>query len=299
MYEINGILLMNKPVGLTSNYFLQKIKRIYRIKKAGYVGTLDPMASGMLPLCFGEATKFSQYIVNSKKFYQVIGLLGVKTSTSDSFGEIIRTNTISLGIKISKLIYVLNKFIGNVKQCPPMYSAVKYNGIPLYKYARKGKILNRKFRDVFISKLNLIYFDGRYFIINVYCSKGTYIRALVEDIGLCLGVDAHVVGLHRVYIDIFKKDFLVNFSDLRNKTYSELLSYLISMECAVINFPIIYLNKDEIISLYTGKILKNKNYLIEGYFRVYNKEKNIFMGLGRLSDNGDFSVKYLFKNIDL
>ncbi|WP_338521887.1 tRNA pseudouridine(55) synthase TruB [Candidatus Legionella polyplacis] len=299
MCKINGILLMNKPVGITSNCFLQKIKRIYGIKKAGYVGTLDPMASGMLPLCFGEATKFSQYIVNSKKFYQVVGLLGIKTTTLDSFGEIIRTNTACLGIKISKLIDVLNKFIGGIKQRPPMYSAIKYNGIPLYKYARKGKILSRKFRDVFISKLNLIYFDGRYFILNVCCSRGTYIRTLVEDIGLYLGVDAHVVGLHRVYIDIFKKDFLINFSDLKNKTYSELLSYLISTECSVMNYPIVYLDKDDIISLYTGKILKNKNCLFERYVRIYNREKNVFIGLGKLSDNGDISIKYLFKNLDL
>src|SRR3990167_2002520 len=196
--SVDGILLLNKPLGLTSNAALQQVKRYYHAEKAGHTGSLDPLATGMLPICFGEATKFSQYVLLSDKTYLATGLLGTKTSTGDAEGEIIASID-KVNVSEDALLAVLKGFQGETLQLPSMFSALKHQGIPLYRYARKGIVIEREPRPIQIHELQLVGYDGKQFVIKVSCTKGTYIRNLIEDIGEKLGTFAYVNQLHRLY----------------------------------------------------------------------------------------------------
>ncbi|MDE5285535.1 MAG: tRNA pseudouridine(55) synthase TruB, partial [Buchnera aphidicola] len=199
--HVHGLLLLDKPAGVSSNYVLQIVKSLFHAKKAGYIGTLDPLATGILPICFGESTKFAQYLTNSDKKYSVIAKLGEKTSTSDSYGNIIKKSPISF--TSCQLDSCIKELTGLINQIPSMYSAIKHNGIPLYKYARCGLDISRKARKVYIYKIDSIKYQKNLISFNVFCSKGTYIRTLVEDLGEKLGCGAHVVFLRRLQIASF------------------------------------------------------------------------------------------------
>ena len=184
--NVHGILLLDKPKGITSNKTLQKIKSIYNAKKAGHCGTLDPLATGLLPICFGNATKTIPYFMDSSKTYNVLAKLGEKTTTGDAEGEIINLTDGEIKISSEKLNTVLSSFLGITKQIPPMHSALKVNGKPLYKLAHKGKSIDRKPRNITIHQIHLNSFSGKLINLTVSCSKGTYIRTLIEDIALKL-----------------------------------------------------------------------------------------------------------------
>lgn len=194
---LDGLLILDKPKGETSNHALQNLKRLFKAAKAGHTGSLDPLATGLLPICFGEATKFSQFLLDSDKTYRVTAKLGIKTTTGDAEGEVLETRAVP-GVDKTGLIKVVSGFLGHIKQVPPMYSALKHQGQPLYKLARKGIEVDRPARQVQIFKLQLLAFDGQNFELEVACSKGTYIRSLVEDIGEVLGCGAHVTVLRRL-----------------------------------------------------------------------------------------------------
>jgi tRNA pseudouridine55 synthase len=197
--DISGILVLNKPKGISSNGALQTTKRLFFAAKAGHTGSLDPLATGVLPICFGEATKFSQFLLDSDKRYVATIRLGVRTTTGDAEGEIIERKTAAYVDKQS-LLSTLDLFVGEISQIPSMYSALKYQGKPLYKLAREGKEVERKVRQIKIYNLELLDFRaGEYaeFDIDIRCSKGTYVRSLAEDIGEQLGCGAHVTALHR------------------------------------------------------------------------------------------------------
>lgn len=213
--NVDGILLLNKPTGVTSNGILQRAKRLFGAAKAGHTGALDPLATGLLPLCFGEATKFSQYLLESDKRYQTTARLGIRTDSSDADGEVVAEAEIGDHVteELIKSLLV-EHFTGQIEQVPSMFSALKHNGQPLYKLARKGIKVEVKPRQVTIFHIELLAFRGNEIDLDIKCSKGTYIRSIVEDLGLLLGCGAHVAKLHRSEAGPFKSAQMMLFSDL-------------------------------------------------------------------------------------
>lgn len=289
---INGLLLLNKPQGLSSNAVLQQVKYLFQAKKAGHTGSLDPLATGMLPICLGEATKFCQYLLEADKCYEAKALLGIKTTTADADGEIIKVNH-DVAITKQQLLTVLSQFQGRIQQIPSMFSALKHQGKPLYHYARQGITLRRDAREVIIHDLELTDFNDKEFSIRVCCSKGTYIRNLIEDIGDKLGVGAHVIQLHRLYTAGFHEECSYSFEDLRQYNSKQLFACLLPMERAVAHFPVMSLQDREIIALRQGKTLTDKNasFLEPGCVRLHDKDAN-FIGLGEWH-SGILTVKRL------
>lgn len=276
--NLNGILLVNKDQGLTSNAVLQQAKKMFCARKAGHTGSLDPLATGMLPLCFGEATKFSQFLLNADKCYQATGCLGIKTDTSDSMGKILE-ETKDFNIDEAALNNALCSFRGSVVQTPSMYSALKHQGRPLYDYARKGLTVERKQRTVMIEQLTLEHFDGRFFGLTVKCSKGTYIRNLIEDIGDLLGVGAHMTALHRDYTAGFSERSMHRLETLSAMTETERDALLLPMDAAIAHIPRITLNPSEVALVMQGRIIDSETVQSHTLHRLYD-EREMFLGLG-------------------
>lgn len=289
---VNGILLVNKPQGLTSNAVLQKIKHLFKAKKAGHTGSLDPLATGMLPLCFGEATKFCQYLLDADKSYEATGLLGIKTDTADALGQII-AEAAPFELNEADLAAVLPQFTGRIKQIPSMFSALKHKGTALYKYARDGITIDREAREIEIHQLELTGFNAKTFDIKVSCSKGTYIRNLVEDIGDSLHVGAHVTRLHRLHTAGFAGERMFSIDELANMSIADLHNCLLPMERAVEYLPLLQLKADELLALRQGKIVENEEFVnLSGCVRLHD-EQDQFVGLGELQDNGSLQVRRL------
>lgn len=290
--SIDGILLLNKPEGITSNSALQKVKRLFGAKKAGHTGSLDPLATGMLPICFGEATKICQYLLDADKCYQTTGLLGIKTNTSDSTGEVI-AKVDDYFVSEIQLNEILSQYKGKIKQVPSMFSALKHKGTPLYRFAREGIEIERQAREVLISQLQLDDFDGNQFSLTVTCSKGTYIRNLVEDIGDDLNVGAHVTRLHRLYTSGFQEMAMYSLDELQEMSLTKKLDCLIPMDKAVDYLTQIILSENEVSTIRQGKVVAKKmNVEVADCVRLYN-EQSQFIGLGERQINGDIKAKRL------
>ena len=210
--DVHGIILLDKPGGITSNDALQQVKRIYNAAKAGHTGALDPLATGMLPICFGEATKFSQFLLDADKRYQVTARLGVRTDTSDSEGSVDSVRPVD--VNEDQLAQALDKFRGDIMQVPSMFSALKHQGRPLYEYAREGIEIEREARPITIYSLELKAFSGEEISLEVHCSKGTYIRSLIDDLGELLGCGAHVIQLRRTQVASYPNDKMLNLEKL-------------------------------------------------------------------------------------
>lgn len=213
---IDGILLLNKPTGISSNRALQRTKRLFKAEKAGHTGCLDPLASGMLPICLGEATKFSRFFIEEDKRYTVEARLGITTTTGDAEGEILSEKPVP-AFTSEEILNAILRFIGTQTQVPPMYSAVKHNGKPLYKLARRGIEIPRKERTITIHELTLDHHDKERLVMTVTCSKGTYIRTLVEDLGNYLGCGAYVTLLHRIWVAPFQACPMVSLDQLADE----------------------------------------------------------------------------------
>lgn len=290
--NINGILLVNKPKGLSSNGVLQRVKHLFHAKKAGHTGSLDPMATGMLPICFGEATKFCQYLLDADKCYETTALLGIKTNTADATGEIIaRVDEFTLSEEA--LQQTIAAFCGKIKQIPSMFSALKHQGTPLYKYARLGVEIERSARDVSIHQLQVNRFDGQEIDLTVSCSKGTYIRNLVEDIGEQLGTYAHVTRLHRRYTAGFSDEPMYTLDELDCKSVAQLFDCLLPMDRAVNYLPSLNLDHEAVQALRLGKIINQQALAgASGCYRLYGPELQ-FVGLGDMSSDGVLKVRRL------
>ena len=215
---VNGILVFDKPLGMSSNQALQKVRWLLNAEKAGHTGSLDPLATGVLPLCFGEATKYSQYLLDADKGYRTVAQLGVTTATGDAEGDVLERREVTVGR--SELEQALVGFRGDIKQIPPIYSALKKDGQPLYKLARAGEVVEREARSVTISRLEVEAFEPPLATLEVACSKGTYIRTLVEDLGQVLGCGAHVAQLRRTQAGPFVLAQAVSLDTLE-KAYAE------------------------------------------------------------------------------
>ncbi|MCD9471284.1 tRNA pseudouridine(55) synthase TruB [Photobacterium phosphoreum] len=210
---INGVILVDKPTGISSNDTLQKVKRIFFAQKAGHTGALDPLATGMLPLCFGEATKFSQFLLDSDKRYRVVAKLGERTDTSDSDGEVVETRTVN--VERDQLEAYIDSFRGTTDQIPSMYSALKYQGRKLYEYAREGISIPRESRKITVYSVELLRFDNNEVEMELHVSKGTYIRTIVDDLGEMLGCGAHVTYLRRTGVSNFPYERMVTIEQLQ------------------------------------------------------------------------------------
>lgn len=289
---IDGILLLNKSQGMTSNGALQKAKRLFGAKKAGHTGSLDPLATGMLPVCFGEATKVCQFLLDADKCYQTTGLLGIKTNTADATGDVI-ASVDSFTISEPQLIQVLEHHRGVIKQTPSMFSALKHHGTPLYRFAREGVHIERTAREVLISSLTLDAFDGKHFSLTVTCSKGTYIRNLVEDIGDALGVGAHVTHLHRVHTAGLNDMPMYTLDQLEAMSITERTTCLFPIDRAVDYLDKVTLCDDEVITIRQGRAVTHKiGVEVADCVRLYDMRAQ-FIGLGERDTNGTIKAKRL------
>lgn len=289
--NINGIFLLNKPLNMTSNHALQRVKRLFGAKKAGHTGSLDPLATGMLPICFGEATKFSQFLLESDKCYQVTAKLGEKTTTGDAEGEVILARSIP-PISREQLDQVLSLFVGAQQQIPPMFSAVKFQGKPLYELARQGIEIERQSRTVTIYELELIAFTSDTLRLNVRCSKGTYIRTLVEDIGEKLGCGAHVIELHRSVVSPYQSASMMTLADLEAEDANILEQYLLPMETSVASFPAIELSASAVFYIQTGQSIVVPGISASGWVRLIANDAR-FLGVGEILEDGRIAPRRL------
>ena len=286
--RVNGILLLDKPAGMTSNGALQRVKRLYQAKKAGHTGSLDPIATGMLPICFGEATKFSQFLLESNKIYHVTAQLGVQTTTGDCEGKIISTSSID-HITHEQIEAVLKKFVGEIEQIPPMFSAIKFQGKPLYELARQGIEVDRKPRKVQIFSIMLDTFTNNYFTFRVHCSKGTYIRTLVEDIACQLSCGAHVVKLNRTNVSPYNQGSMHTLPTLEGLAeragHEGLLACLLPVETAVEIFPAIKLSTAAAFYLRMGQPVRMAFPQHHSLVRLLSEDAK-FLGVGEVMPDG-------------
>lgn len=286
--QVHGILLLDKPAGVTSNRALQTVKHLFNAKKAGHTGSLDPIATGMLPICFGEATKFSQYLLTSNKSYRVIAKLGVQTTTGDCEGEVIATHSVA-GLTKDQLEQTLQQFMGEIQQIPPMFSAIKHQGQPLYELARRGIEIERKPRTITIFSLDLEHFEDDIFIFNVHCSKGTYVRTLVEDIGHQLGCGGHVQALRRLTITPYGKVHMYTMemltSILESSGQEGLTACLLPVESAVHLFPIVTLTTAAVFYLRMGQSIRTNMQLDTPLVQLFSEDAR-FLGVGEVTPDG-------------
>ena len=285
--EISGLLLIDKPLGFSSNQALSKIKWIFSAKKAGHTGTLDPLATGLLPICFGEATKFSSHLLNSEKTYEASIKLGWKSSTGDAEGKLTESKIISLSLE--KLQKELKSFIGLSKQTPPMFSALKYNGQPLYKLAREGVKIERQEREIDISKLILLNYSKNIIKIEVTCSKGTYIRTLAEDIANKLGMDGYLTELRRTKIGKLNINEAFSIENISTLTSDKRKSCIKPTEVLVDRYPKLSLLDSEVDFIKNGQPIKLKKKLNTEIYTLFTKSK-AFIGLGEIDSNNLLKV---------
>jgi tRNA pseudouridine55 synthase len=291
--NVNGVLLLDKPLGFSSNQALQKVKWLYSAAKAGHTGTLDPLATGLLPICFGEATKFAQYVTDADKTYFATIKLGVTTNTGDAEGEILSTRLVN--VTQAQFESACQQFIGEVSQIPPMYSALKHQGKPLYEYARSGVDIARQARLISIKSIVLNDFLEDVVQITVVCSKGTYIRTLAEDIGETLGCGAHLMGLRRTETAGYLLSKAVAIEQLEALSIEARSELLLPVDSAIESLPKTILNKDAAYFLMQGQAVWIAGKVPDGDLRLYD-ENNQFLGLGCLQEDGKIAPKRLIKN---
>lgn len=288
--NIHGVFLLNKPAGLTSNDCLQKIKRLFNANRAGHTGSLDKPATGMLPICLGEATKLTSYLLDADKVYEAEVRLGEITTTGDAAGDVLEQKPIP-EIDKESLLDIIDSFIGKIMQVPPMYSALKHEGQRLYKLAYQDQEVERKPREVTIHNIELIEIDNDSFKITVACSKGTYIRSLAVDIGEKLGCGAHIKNLHRVKVGQFKSRQMLSFEQL--SASNDMDSLLLPMDTVVEHLPIVNLDQDSSAYLLNGQAVLVAHSPTSGLVRLYDQEQ-FFLGIGHILDDGRVAPKRLF-----
>jgi tRNA pseudouridine55 synthase len=292
---VDGLLLLNKPAGLTSNQALQKVKRLLRASKAGHTGSLDPAATGMLPLCFGEATKVCAFLLDADKTYRVTAKLGAATDTGDATG--VETENAEVpDLSAGGWDEILQGFLGQSLQVPPMYSALKKDGKRLYELARKGETVERQPRPIRIDRIELLEFAGKRLVFRVRCSKGTYIRSLVEDIAKVAGTVAHTSRLHRETVGDFRGEDMLELRTLEAEAADgpEILrDLLLPADSALAGLPGVDLEAALAVRFCGGQAVAAP-IVGEGLARVYG-EQHEFLGVGELSPNGKIAPRRVFR----
>jgi len=297
--DISGILVLDKPAGMSSNGALKHVKRIYNANKAGHTGILDVPATGLLPICLGEATKVSAYLLDSNKTYRARCKLGATTTTGDAAGELLTSNTVP-EISVLDLEQVLKKFIGEIEQVPPMYSSLKHEGKRLYELAYKGIEVERKARNITIHRINLLELSNDEFEIVVSCSKGTYIRILAEDIGQELGCGGHILTLRRLCTGPFNESQMMTPAQLQrvaDQGFEQLDNLLLPMDIALADFPEVRLSEDLAYYLCQGQAVTASGLPKSGRLRIYN-DSDQFLGLGEVTEDGRITPKRLINQVE-
>ncbi|ASM14751.1 tRNA pseudouridine(55) synthase TruB [Serratia marcescens] len=299
--DIHGVLLLDKPQGLSSNDALQKVKRLYNANRAGHTGALDPLATGMLPICLGEATKFSQYLLDSDKRYRVIAKLGQRTDTSDADGQIVQERPVNF--TQAQLDAALDTFRGDIQQVPSMYSALKYQGKKLYEYARQGIEVPREARSITVYELQFIRWEGDELELEIHCSKGTYIRTITDDLGELLGCGAHVIYLRRLQVATYPIARMVTLEQLNALVAQaqeqaiapgELLDpLLMPMDSPVENYPEV--NLLPVVAGYVkqGQPVQVTGAPASGLVRITEGEERKFIGVGDIAEDGRVAPRRL------
>ena len=300
--NVSGVLLLDKPQGGSSNHILQRVKRLFGAAKAGHTGSLDPLATGMLPVCFGEATKISAFLLDADKRYHLKCQLGVNTTTGDAEGEIVDTQDVS-AISEKDVKKVLPGFLGEIEQVPPMYSAIKHNGERLYKLARQGIEVERKARKVTIYDIDYISLDWEQLSdqqrlileLEVHCSKGTYVRTLVEDIAKKLNCGAHITSLRRLSVGPYDGNMLTidQLEALAEQGEEALDNCLQPVDSGVSNWPDVHLTSDAAFYVQHGQAVMVPQAPTQGWVRIYDQEH--FLGLGEIQDDGMVAPRRMIK----
>lgn len=289
---IDGVLLLDKPLGYSSNQALQKVKWLFQAAKAGHTGTLDPLATGVLPICLGEATKFAQYLTDADKTYIARLQFGVTTTTGDAEGEVLARRPVAFNQQ--QLQAVLQRFEGAIEQVPPMYSALKHEGKALYTYAREGVEIERQPRIVHIRQITLNVYAEGVAEISVTCSKGTYIRTLAEDIGHALGCGAHLLALRRIATATYDIAQTISLEALEQLALEQRDQLLLPVDSAIEAIPKVILNADAAYYLLQGQPVWQSGKIPEGDLRLYNEQQQ-FLGLGYLQPDGKIAPKRLLQ----
>ena len=294
---VNGVLILDKPRGMSSNQALQKVRWLLNAEKAGHTGSLDPLATGVLPLCFGEATKFSQYLLDADKAYETVAQLGVTTTTGDAEGEVVEQRDVTIGREAIEAL--LPRFRGDIEQVPPMYSALKKDGQPLYKLARAGEVVEREARSVTIARLEMLAFESPCATLAVSCSKGTYIRTLVEDLGRELGCGAHVAALRRTQAGPFQLNQSVTLEELE-KAHAEggneaLDRFLLPVDAGLEHWPLLQLSEHSAYYWLHGQPVRAPEMPKFGMLRVQDHEGR-FIGIGEVVEDGRLAPRRLIRS---
>ena len=293
---VHGILLLDKPAGLSSNAALQRVKRLFTAQKAGHTGSLDPIATGMLPVCLGYATRLSQFLLDATKAYEVTFRVGSATDTGDSEGSIISHGP-SDPDSMARIEAILPRFIGEIAQTPPMYSALRHQGVRLYDLARKGVVVERQARVITIHALRYLTTRSPDMTIAVQCSKGTYVRTLVEDIAQAAGTCAHVVALRRTAVGPYQADALVGMDQIEEAAAhgpQALDALLLAADSAVDNWPAVLLTKEMAFYVRQGQPVWVPRLPADGMVRLYN-ERNTFIGVGEVLDGARVAPRHLLR----
>ena len=286
--DVNGILLLDKPFGMSSNQALQRVKRLYQARKAGHTGSLDPLATGLLPLCMGAATKVSAFLLDADKHYRVRVKLGERTTTADAEGEVVATASVD-GIDREGVAAAVARFEGLIEQLPPMYSAVKHQGERLYKLAREGLEVERKPRLITIYSIDLVSCGDDLLELDIHCSKGTYVRTLAEDIGEALGCGGHVAALRRTAVGPYDDADMVTMERLESLAedgdLQGLDALLLPIDSGMAHWPAVRLGADASHYLKQGQPVTASALPASGWVRIYDNH-NQFLGAGVIDDNG-------------
>lgn len=288
--KVNGILLLDKPLGYSSNQALQKIKWLFQAEKAGHTGTLDPLATGLLPICLGEATKFAQHITDADKTYIAHIKLGIQTTTGDAEGEVIASKPVN--ITATEFVQACQHFLGEINQVPPMYSALKHEGKALYEYARTGIEIARSARKVVIKNIYVDAFLGSDAVITVTCSKGTYIRTLAEDIGKILHNHAHLTGLRRTQTAGYDLSKAMTIEAVEALPMDERDALLLPVDSAIAVLPQVTISADSAFYFKQGQAVWEPGTIPDSDLRIYD-ETGCFIGVGKLLENGKIAPKRL------
>ena len=295
--DVDGLLLLNKPPGMTSNRALQTVRRLLNAKKAGHTGSLDPSATGMLPLCFGEATKVCAYLLDADKTYRVTARLGTATSTGDADGGETTATAEVPDLSFEQWNEILQGFRGESMQIPPMYSAIKQDGKRLYTLARQGEVVERKSRPVRIDEISLLEAAGSRLVFRVSCSKGTYVRVLVEDLAKAAGTVGHTVHLHRESVGDFEAGDMVDLATveaLAEEDRAALVAGLLPPDKALVRLPEVRVAAEDGPKFSGGQALEAPEAAPEGLVRVYEADGE-FLGVGELSPKGRLAPRRVFK----
>ncbi|MFM8757954.1 MAG: tRNA pseudouridine(55) synthase TruB [Methylophilaceae bacterium] len=294
--DISGVVLLDKPLGLSSNQAMQRVKHLYQAEKAGHTGSLDPLATGLLPICLGEATKFANFLLDADKSYLATVKLGITTTSADAEGEVISQKPVD--VTLQQVESVLHQFIGDIEQTPPIYSALKVDGKPLYAYARAGQEVEIKSRYVSIHQIHLEHFEADELVFTVTCSKGTYIRTLAQDIGAKLGCGAHLKGLRRLTSGTFDLKDALPLEVLSELSLEELDAKLLPIDIKIQHLPKLTLNAEQTDIIQHGQAIKpNQEIIFNEFIRLYDMSGE-FIGLAQKQADGKLHPKRLLRQKD-